>query len=99
MVRGNLFHAMEEIPSPGMAQCRSDVVELLDDEHNLVGQGVVQKNFTCRMELHDVKLHPFEVAVYVTQVVDRSKWVGELVGDYLSDCLGQIVRWCRILVH
>ena len=59
---------------------------------------MVQKNFLCGMELCDVKLRPSEVAVHVTQVVDGNKWVGELVGDYLSTCLGQIVYWCCILV-
>ena len=98
VVHGNLFHAMEEIPSLGVAQCRSDVVELLDDEYNVVGQGVVQKNFTCGMELHNVKLCPFQAAIHVTQVVDGRRWVGELVGGYLSDCLEQIVRWRAILV-
>ena len=82
-----------------MADFGSEVVQLLGDEGNIVGEGVVEKNFKCGMKLHDVKLRSFEVAVCVTHVVDENKWVGELVGDLLCDFLRKIVRWHRTLVQ
>ena len=74
-------------------------MELLDDESNVVGKGMVQNNFTCGMELHDVKLRLSEVVVCITHVVDGSKWVGKLVGEFLCDCVGEIVRWRCIQVR
>ena len=99
MVCGTLFNESEELPPPTIAQCGSEVVELLDDECNVIEKGVVQKKFICGIELLDVKLCPCEVAVCVTYVVDGSKWVGELVGEFLYDCVGEIVHWRCIRVR
>ena len=99
MVRRNLFYESEELPPPSMAECGSEVVELLDDESNVVGKGVVFNNFTCGMELHDVKLCPSKIGVRITHVLDGSKWVGELVGEFLCDCVGEIVWWPGIQVR
>ena len=99
VVRRNIFHETQELPFFGMADFGSEVVQLLGDEGDVVGEGVVEKNFKCGMELQDVKLRPSEVAVCVMHVVDKNKWVGELVGDLLCDFLGKIVCWGCTLVQ
>jgi hypothetical protein len=47
------------------------------------------------MELNAVKLYPFEVAAQVVQVLDKSVWTGEIVGERLGQCVGFVIRWRR----
>jgi hypothetical protein len=47
------------------------------------------------MELNAMKLCPFEVAVQVVQVLDESVWTGEIVGEWLDQCIGFVIRWRR----
>jgi hypothetical protein len=47
------------------------------------------------MELNAMKLCPFEVAVQVVQVLDESMWTGEIVGEWLGQCVGFVIRWRR----
>jgi hypothetical protein len=62
---------------------------------NVVGTGVLQDNIKCGMELNAVKLCPFEVALQVVQVLDESMWIGEIVGEWLGQCVGFVIRWRR----
>jgi hypothetical protein len=70
-------------------------VELLGPGGNVVGMGVLQDNIKCGMELNTVKLCPFEVAIQVVQVLDESVWTGEIVGEWLGQCVGFVIRWKR----
>jgi hypothetical protein len=70
-------------------------VELLGMGDNVVGTGVLQDNIKYGMELNVVKLCPFEVAVQVVQVLDESVWTGEIVGEWLGQCIGFVIRWRR----
>ena len=99
VIRGNLFNEEDELLFSGMADRRSEIVQLLGDEGDVVGEGVLEKNITYRMELHDVKLCPSEVAIRVTRSIDKNKWVGEIVGDLLCDCVGELVWWHCVLVQ
>jgi hypothetical protein len=47
------------------------------------------------MELNAVKLCLFEVGVQVVQVLDESVWTGEIVGEWLGQCVGFVIRWRR----
>jgi hypothetical protein len=42
-----------------------------------------------------VKLCPFEVAVQVVRVLEESMWIGEIVGEWLGQCVGFVIRWRR----
>jgi hypothetical protein len=70
-------------------------VEFLGPGGNVVGTGVLQDNIKYGMELNAVKLCPFEVAVQVVQVLDESVWIGEIVGEWLGQCVGFVIRWRR----
>jgi hypothetical protein len=70
-------------------------VELLGPGGNVVGTGVLQDNIKCGMELNAMKLYPFEVAVQVVQVLDKSVWIGEIVGERLGQCVGFVICWRR----
>ena len=45
------------------------------------------------MELHGLKLFPYEVAVHITRVDDASHWIREIVGERLGFCMDLIIRW------
>jgi hypothetical protein len=77
-----------EVPGTG-------TVEFLGPGGNVVGTGVLQDNIKYGMELNAVKLCPFEVAVQVVQVLDESVWIGEIVGEWLGQCVGFVMRWRR----
>jgi hypothetical protein len=70
-------------------------VELLGPGGNVVGSGVLQDNIKCGMELNAVKLCPFQVALQVGQVLDESVWTGEIVGEWLGQCVGFVICWRR----
>jgi len=67
------------------------MVQLLGDNGNVVGVGEVDMSFTCGVKLHQVKLRLFEIVVHVTHVVDETKWVGELVGKLLGNCVEKVI--------
>jgi hypothetical protein len=77
-----------EVPGTG-------IVELLGPGGNVVGMEVLQDNIKCGMELNAVNLCPFEVAVQVVQVLDESMWTWEIVGEWLSQYVGFVIRWRR----
>jgi hypothetical protein len=68
-------------------------VELLGPGGNVVGTGVLQDNIKCGMELNAVKLCPFEVAVQVVRVLEESVLTEEIVGEWLGQCVGLVIRW------
>jgi len=47
-------------------------MELLNEEGNIVGIGVVDGSIKCGMELNNLKLFPFEVVVCVSWVIDET---------------------------
>jgi hypothetical protein len=73
----------------------TDTVELLGSKGNVVGTGVLYDNIKCRMEQNAMKLCPFEVAVQVVRVLEESVWTGEIVGEWLGQCVGFVIRWRR----
>ena len=75
------------------------IVELLGPGDNVVGTGVLQNNIKCGMELNAVKLCPFEVAIQIVQVLEESMWTGEIVGEWLGQCVGLVIRWRRVEVR
>ena len=85
VVRGRLFEEDDRPHVSGEATTISGVVELLGDDGCVVGIGVVDTNITCGIELHQVNLCPFEVAVCVTRALDETKWIGEVVEKLLGD--------------
>ena len=42
-----------------------------------------------------MKLCPFEVAVQIVHVLEESVWIGEIVGEWLGQCVGFVIRWRR----
>jgi hypothetical protein len=75
------------------------MVDLLGPCGTVVGTGVVQGNIKSGMELHGVKLCPFEVAVQVVRVVDESVWTVEILGERLGQCAGLVIRWRRAAIR
>jgi hypothetical protein len=71
------------------------IVELLGPGGNVVGTGVLQDNIKCGMELNAVKLCPFEVVVQTVRVLEQSVWTWEIVGEWLGQCVGFVIRWRR----
>jgi len=51
-----------------------DIVQLISEVDVGVGLDVIDDNITCEMELHHVKLWPYEVAMHMLQVVDDTIW-------------------------
>lgn len=51
------------------------------------------------IELHGLKLFPYEVAVHITQIDDALHWTGEVVGERIGLCIGLIICWNRSLVR
>jgi len=49
------------------------MVQLLEEDGTVVGFGVLDTNFTCVIELHQVKLRPFEVTICVTHTFNERK--------------------------
>ena len=70
-------------------------MELLGPRGNVVGTEILQENIKCRMELNAVKLCPFEVVVQVVRVIEKSMWIGEIVGERLGQCIGFVICWRR----
>ena len=70
-------------------------MELLGQGDNVVGKGILQENIKCRMELNAVKLCPFEVAIQVARVIEKSVWTGKIVGERLGQCIGFVIHWRR----
>ena len=70
-------------------------MELLGPGGNVVGIGILQENIKCGMELNAVKLCPFEVAIQVVRVIEESMWTGKIVGEWLRQCIGFVIRWRR----
>ena len=98
VVRGRLFE--EEDPPRAVAGLEAIVgmVDLLGEDGGIVGVGVVDNSIASGVELHQVKLCPFKVAVHIICALDEIEWVGEVVGRLLSNCVGKVVRWLRTLV-
>jgi hypothetical protein len=98
VVRGNrirLFQDARESIHRSTKVRGTGTMELLGPGDNVVGTGVLQDNIKCGMELNAVKLYPFEVAAQVVQVLDKSVWTGEIVGERLGQCVGFVIRWRR----
>jgi len=74
------------------------MVQLLGDNGSIVGVGVVDTSFTCGSELHQVKLRPIEIVVHVTHALDETKWIGEVVGKFMGDCVDKVIQWSRASV-
>jgi len=99
VVRVRLFEDEDSRPTTEVPQSTTRMVQLLGENGEVVGVGVEDTSFTCGIELHQVKLRPFEIVVRITHVVDERQWVGELVGKYLGDCMEKVIRWRRSSVR
>jgi hypothetical protein len=44
------------------------------------------------------KLCPFEVAVQGIRVLEESVWTGEIVGEWLGQCVGFVIRWRKAVI-
>jgi hypothetical protein len=98
IVRGScirLFQDARESIQRSTEVRRTGTVELLGLGDNVVGTGVLQDNIKCGMELNVVKLCLFEVAVQVVRVLEQSMWTGEIVGEWVGQCVGFVIRWRR----
>ena len=74
-------------------------MELLGKGGNVVGKGLIDCNVKCGMELNAVKLYPFEVAIWILEVIDGSVWTKEILGERLGQCVGLVIWWKRALVR
>ena len=90
-----LFDGDDNVLGNRVLCATNGMVQLLADDDNVVGIGVVDTSLTSGDKLHQVKLRPYEIAIRVTHVVDETKWVGEVVGEYLSNCIDKVIQWWR----
>ena len=74
---------------------RRQTVELLSAIGDVVGMATTELALGSGMELHGLKLFPYEVAVHITRVDDASHWTGEVIGERLGLCMDLIIRWNR----
>jgi hypothetical protein len=98
IVRGShirLFQDVRESIQRSTEVRGTGTVELLGPRGNVVGTGVLQDSIKCGMELNAVKLCPFEVAVQVIRVLKESMWIREIIGEWLGQCVGFVIRWRR----
>ena len=97
--RINLFQdARESIQRSTKVRGRA-TLELLGLGGNVVGTEALQDNIKYGMELNTVKLCLFEVAVQVVQVLEESVWTGEILGEWLGQCVGFVLCWRRVDVQ
>jgi len=67
------------------------MVQLLKEDGIIMGFGVLDTNFTCGVELHQMKLRPYKVAIRVTHALDERKWISELLKEFFGDCVNKVI--------
>jgi hypothetical protein len=82
--RIRLFQDGHQSIQRGPKKQGTGMVDLLGPCGTIVGIGVVHGNIKSGMELHGVKLCPFEVAVQVVRVGYESVWTREILGERLG---------------
>ena len=60
---------------------------------------MIDGNIKCGMKLNVVKMCPSEVAVRVVEVSDGIVWTGKIVGEWLGQCIGLVIRWKKALLQ